>query len=804
MDTHGHHRVLAEGAEPRLRRAYGRRRVNYNPLFLGNWLADLSQVHDPGSGMSAQLARELSRRELRAAAAKMATRIEAVLAGVADPPPEGRPVGALAKLLRKGIVGLLERFFAVLAAGEGGTLGPDLLRLVRVLGYLKFARPESNPDGLAIPYDTYTQIFEELCRQYFPHEHLDRPPCAVSYRPHGPPCEAAWGPEHAHRRDRLYATGRAGGADRHLYAYLADQRRVLAGRLQEIDLGWASRDLASASPSDRDLWLARLGHALHGVEDFFAHSTFIEHAVLAAEGPAGLERALRGRTARRVGEPVDLAIAWRKVERRLRRYSPDPRDPGQPEDAVVTGYFDGWDTLNSMLHFAEELIRPHLLAWETRERRGALEVTIRELLGTYAEEVVGDVLELLKIRVAPGGFEQRVHQALDGLMEYVEQAVARGEAVSRATVTGRASRDPVLRLLPEELLRDHLVPAVLGLTRLAAGMGTGVTIYRALKTISAFYRDPLGYLLRSLLEDGPATLLKAWIGIAAELAGKDLLVRLNYVILGELQELLRADRVGCHSLLAKDQPTEPLFDEMFRCARHVDWFIVDTLCRWSDPEWAGRTEESRRWVRWDDLLAAYLRSPLDTPRGQRRRVRWHNAVTWRSHVVSGERETLRSVYLRLAAGVDGVREIASYEEFLVANFGLDGVLTAGPVAGVGIDERAVVRLATASGLAVADAGGYRLMPGVRLVLPVRHTVGVDVVEGATWFGDVLRMSDEEWERAAKGYEASRLTTSPPEFAHHTLTYHEGATAEAVRRSAENAARAAASIRAELERAYPRG
>ena len=104
---------------------------------------------------------------------------------------------------------LLETADASKAGAAGGaseagiTLGEALRSLVRVQGYCRFAHGDGGASG--IPYDTYTAIFDELCRQYFPHDHLDRPLCAASY---GPPCESAWGPGYAAHRDALYANGR--------------------------------------------------------------------------------------------------------------------------------------------------------------------------------------------------------------------------------------------------------------------------------------------------------------------------------------------------------------------------------------------------------------------------------------------------------------------------------------------------------------------------------------------------------------------------------------------------------------------
>ena len=235
-------------------------------------------------------------------------------------------------------------------SGGGGasTFRMTLISLARVIGYLKFAVPESNPGGHRIGFASYTRIFEELCRQYFPHEHLDRPLCSSSY---GPACEAAWGPRHAGRRDyRLFASVVGTGPDRHIYQYLVDDRTILAAPFAELDLQWASKDFVAATMDrdKRDLFLARLGHAMHGIEDFFAHSNFTEHAVLAAGGRAGMATALKRRAVRRVGEPPDDAVPAASRTRspagcagtRL-EHETEAAGLGEPEPLVATGYFDG-------------------------------------------------------------------------------------------------------------------------------------------------------------------------------------------------------------------------------------------------------------------------------------------------------------------------------------------------------------------------------------------------------------------------------------------------------------------------------
>jgi hypothetical protein len=298
VDTRGHHRVLLEGVEPRLRRAYAEKGdddVNLQALFLGNWL--LSQLNDPGSTAIAQIARDLGAGKAKSTVTRIVAQLTVALAAEPreDTPRGAAPphLAALARRVRDMAEDLLSSCAVVARAleqesGGGGTstLGTMLLSLTRVVGYLRFAVPESNPRGHSIRYSSYARIFDELCRQYFPHEHLDRPLCSSSY---GTSCEAAWGLRHAGRRDRLYASAVGTGPDAHMYQYLVDDRTVLAGRLAELDLQWASKDFVAATmdPSERDVFLARLGHTMHGIEDFFAHSNFTEHAVqgLAAAAP---------------------------------------------------------------------------------------------------------------------------------------------------------------------------------------------------------------------------------------------------------------------------------------------------------------------------------------------------------------------------------------------------------------------------------------------------------------------------------------------------------------------------------------
>lgn len=65
------------------------------------------------------------------------------------------------------------------------------------------------------------------------------------------------------------------------YEYLDDYIKVIAGQLNEINQQMAIPYFLEKKAFDRNFYkyMARLGQTLHGVEDFFAHSNFLEHMV---------------------------------------------------------------------------------------------------------------------------------------------------------------------------------------------------------------------------------------------------------------------------------------------------------------------------------------------------------------------------------------------------------------------------------------------------------------------------------------------------------------------------------------------
>jgi|GEM_PF-6410750 len=72
------------------------------------------------------------------------------------------------------------------------------------------------------------------------------------------------------------------GQPHRIYKYLYDFLDVVAGKLTDLNLRWVVNSFLEKKGLDDEenlLFAAQLGQTLHGVEDFFAHSTFLEHLV---------------------------------------------------------------------------------------------------------------------------------------------------------------------------------------------------------------------------------------------------------------------------------------------------------------------------------------------------------------------------------------------------------------------------------------------------------------------------------------------------------------------------------------------
>ena len=108
-----------------------------------------------------------------------------------------------------------------------------------------------------LPAAELERLWDKFYTQYYPHEHADFPPY-VLYGEHRP-------------NHRLYRIG-----SRHISNYLEEYIDTLAEELSKIEEAWKKdKNLVKSHPARHDI-LARLGNAMHCVEDYFFHSNYLE------------------------------------------------------------------------------------------------------------------------------------------------------------------------------------------------------------------------------------------------------------------------------------------------------------------------------------------------------------------------------------------------------------------------------------------------------------------------------------------------------------------------------------------------
>lgn len=285
-----HHHLIAYVGEKLIKEALkrsNRQNLEITAFYLGNWLTDVSQVVDPVAYDSVNA----NVQEFLNTARAMLNQMVRDLPGFVGEPLEqlglSNAVDAFLEELEKSIKTLL-------AGGRNSQLGRGLRDLFWGAGYFKFVVDDQGNASELDP-DVYDHIYTTHFTQYYPHEHLDRP-----VKGNGLASDTGMGPLNP------ITAKPADVKNRDLYDYLRYDIQVAAGILALLDGGldgcadsWAS---ATFHPSQMDgvvpptefrdefgtfqevsdknkVWseyLARLGHALHAVEDYFSHSNFVE------------------------------------------------------------------------------------------------------------------------------------------------------------------------------------------------------------------------------------------------------------------------------------------------------------------------------------------------------------------------------------------------------------------------------------------------------------------------------------------------------------------------------------------------
>jgi len=520
--------------------------VDYTYLELGNFLTDVCQFRDPPAF---HRAREPARRQAQDQAGAFGGPVgvdEWVngMFGVASPGPRH---GWLPEFLRLLAYGLTHQVF-----------DPDGLTLLGA-GLDALGR-ERSPLMPKHPIDAaeVDRVMEERFTQYFPHEHVDFPPMRDEPR---------------HREEPMFKRDRSG-----LIRYLEDDLLYVSEELSQLEKEWFEARVKGLTEQQRRDFLARLGHLLHAVEDYFFHSNFEEIRQLqfvrrrlrrldltTPAGQATLTKSLLG------GTGLDeTSVHLRRIMFRRLRYPVytskglSVEDSQDGSDILFTGGFgqaEVWHTLGGALEAIEDSIDRHADRLGEHDPRKSNLILIRMLFSADArrELVHADDKSLAKTRDEhatqltegryPPAIERLRHQHL--LSEHAAVRLTEAFALDR-------QREEQYKYLP----------------------GPGGVLLSMLRLMQS-ERDDSARQTRSL--DATAQ------SITIERSAND----------------ASAENVGTHSLLSKDSPDkDPFRAEAVALASYASAGVATALLRRIES-----TAPITQGVNWDAVLHFYLRFP---------------------------------------------------------------------------------------------------------------------------------------------------------------------------------------------------
>lgn len=630
MDTAGHH-LLAEVGEKLLKDALKRgngKDMRIGAFYLGNWLTDVSQSVDPIAYENAyryltalmQDVTDLFQRLVHDAPAwfsdrtgdaaakvtqvvvsdpQIAETAKAAVSGATKKIGQailGEPIKILQQKLDTAQDALTAQIRALLGQGRSSKLAATFKSVFTYVGYFKFVLAEDGSTNTRMDETVYLALIESRFSQYFPHEHLDRPETG----PQTYDTELSDGPFNEHIEQ--------GMCQGDLYSYLRKDIKLAAGLLASLDGGrggtpassWAAatfkpgqtkfkdKNLKDQAVDDTNYeWnfhLAELGHALHAVEDFFAHSTFVEHASTAL--PSYYEKFQRY---------TDGEI----LVRRLKKWKSLPK--GQKDELahfaddshVVTGYFDTYDTLNSLLHILDKAFdRP-------------LDGVGRKLDNAANYEYIKLLHDTIKLIDNPSIIDKKT----DNLAaQYLRDKIGIKQAENREKFIKESSRflteHGPLADKPERI-KEAFRRSVVALAEVVKVGTVAFSLFKLLNELRKFMLNPLNWLRKFI----PNEIYKQ-------------LKDVGEVYLKELvRNYLGAKRIGCHSLIAKDSGPELFHNAAMSCARAVDWYLVEVLTRHARAEQIevcrcsnGKTNTNPLFrgqlIDWLELLEYFLAHPL--------------------------------------------------------------------------------------------------------------------------------------------------------------------------------------------------
>jgi hypothetical protein len=606
MEAEKHSRIskIGEGVlTDRIAAGNPGRTLRLGAFYLGNWITDVSQIVDPVAYR--RVAAKVKVPDLNALFTKF---IHDAPSWIKGPIEASDTLNKLRDKLALAEKELETYIKETLNAGTSGDLAKAFKEGFKYLGYFKFVAPTTMVGTDRMHADSYLDSFDRLFHQYYPLEHLDRPEASRDHYA----TKVSPGPRNKHTVPPPSSHG-------DLYDYLRDDLEIAAARFAYLDAGvpdvadrasWAVGTFTpgrddftdeigrTQSVSDTNLeWnyhLALLGHSLHAIEDFYAHSTFVENANIAL--PASYKR---------LQKAEQKEILLRRLKQWSYGYDEDKWDSLPREANIVTGYFDFIDTLVSISHLVEDLFD-----WN-RDGPGkagdaVLEYDYKKLL-TDTLDFVSDPKGVLTRNnpKAPGYDEDKANTAAKFLWDKYNKEI--GDNIDKLKEGDDKTFQYVNFLLESPLLAGAPQPikdSFLKAAKLFGQFKGARNLYKTLKKVHKFIKKPWDFI-RDILKD---SIVKALVEPVE-----------GYVI-SLVEGLVGARRIGCHSLIAKDAGHELFYDAGMACAETVHWYVVNTLGRYSRPYGIAACRTSAplnhvngifcQWIDWQELVEFFLAHPL--------------------------------------------------------------------------------------------------------------------------------------------------------------------------------------------------
>jgi hypothetical protein len=522
--------------------------ADYTYLELGNFLTDVCQFRDPPAFHKA---REPARRQAQDQAGTFSgpVGVDAWVNGMFGVAAPGPRHGWLPEFLRLLAYGLTHQVF-----------DPDGLTLLGAgLDALGQQRSPLMPKH---PIDSaeVDRVMEERFTQYFPHEHVDFPPIPE-------------GAEPRHREESMFKRDRSG-----LIKYLEDDIKYVSEELSKLEKEWFEAKVKGLTEQQRRDFLARLGHLLHAVEDYFFHSNFEEIRQLqfvrrrlrrldltTPGGKATLIKSLLAGTGL-----DDASVHLRRLMFRRLRYpvytsrglSAEASEDGS--EILITGGFgqaEVWHTLGGALEAIEDSIERHKNRLGPRDPRNSKLILVRMLFSADARRDLarGSDDDLAKAR------DEHATQLTDGRYPPAIESLRKEHLLSERAAVRLTEAFALDRQREEEY---KYLP------------GPGGVLLSMLRLMQ-IERDESARQTRML--DATAQ------SIAIERSAND----------------ASAENVGTHSLLSKDSPDkDPFRAEAVALASYASAGVATALLR--------RIESNApitQGVNWDAVLHFYLRFP---------------------------------------------------------------------------------------------------------------------------------------------------------------------------------------------------